>query len=308
MATTAQVFYPSSTDQDQAWGTDVDKLLESVPALLSTTIAQHPNAAGTTDITLDPFTSRSTQGDAATNFGWAFNEAGADGMASVADARRRILAGDWTVRFRIAIPTGGTTIGSHNVTMIVKLYRVATGGGTRTLIATLTSAEEGGSAFGVTTTTIEVTASVAEIILEAGETLHVGIISRNRQAAGLFGATTAGNITWHVGTQGGVTTMVTVTSPGVRTLHGRPLTDTAPATDSEPGRLLQLPRVVEESVPTTEELARQGVFGRLFLEDIFSEAGLDRKYLAYRALVESGATSDVLARMQGLFRRLIEED
>lgn len=75
MPTTAQTFYPSATDQDDTWGTDVRKLLETVPALNSTTICTHANAAGTTQITLDPYTNSSTASDVRTNFGWAVNQA-----------------------------------------------------------------------------------------------------------------------------------------------------------------------------------------------------------------------------------------
>jgi len=222
MATIAQTFYPDNQDQDQAWGTDIDKLDESVGALVSTTIASHPNSSGTTQITLDPYTTRSTSGDSTSSYGWAFDESGAEGIGSAANNRRFIPAGTWTFQNRVQIPAGGAVTGSHNVTITYKVYRVAASPSfARTLLFTATSSEQGGGLLGSTVTFSTTSASQPEILLEPGETVHVGYLSQDRQVAGLLGATTAGTLTYHTGTEGGVNISVQVPSPGVRTFYER---------------------------------------------------------------------------------------
>lgn len=206
MATRANSFFLSDTDQDQSWGTDVRKLTESVGPLLSTTICQHPNAAGTTQITLDPYTSRNTQGDNRDVYGWAINEAGADGMESTSARKRRIKAGNWTFVMRVGLPQAGTLTGTLTATFSARVYRVGPAPTfTRTLLFTTAFSDSVQSTgiSGAVTGTCTAGHTAPEIVLEAGETIHVGFLSQVVQVAGSLGATVAGNATWHTGTQGG---------------------------------------------------------------------------------------------------------
>lgn len=207
MATRADILYLSATDQDQAWGTDVRKLAETAQALNSTTICSHPNSAGTTQITIDPLTTSTTQSDIRDALGWAVNEAGADGMESTANYKRRIRAGDWVFTMRLGLPIAGTTTGTLTGSFSARVYRVGPSPTfTRTILFTTalsTTVQSTGLAAATNTCTVT-QAGVAEIVLQAGETIHVGILSNVVQVAGLVGATVAGIATWHVGTQGGV--------------------------------------------------------------------------------------------------------
>lgn len=219
MATRADIFYPSTVDQDQTWGTDIRKLLETVPALNSTTICTHANAAGTTQITLDPFTNRSTTGDNRNVFGWAINEAGADGMESTSTRKRRIRSGDWVFTMRLGLPVAGTLTGTLTGSFSARVYRV---GPSPTftlteLFTTALSTTVQSTGLGNATGTCTVTqSSVPEIVLEAGETIHIGYLSNVVQVAGALGATVSGVATWHIGTQGGVD--ISVNPPAIDTI------------------------------------------------------------------------------------------
>ncbi|HEX4843184.1 MAG TPA: hypothetical protein VFV57_05895 [Limnobacter sp.] len=207
MATRADILYLSATDQDQTWGTDVRKLAETAQALNSTTICSHPNSAGTTSITLDPLTTSTTQSDIRDALGWAVNEQGADGMESTSTRKRRIRAGDWVFTMRLGLPTAGTATGTLTGSFSARVYRVGPSPTfTRTLLFTTgdsTTVQSTGLAAATGTCTVTQT-GVSEIVLEAGETIHVGFLSKVVQVAGLLGATVAGIATWHIGTQGGV--------------------------------------------------------------------------------------------------------
>lgn len=216
MGATAQQYFQSNTDQDQAWGTDIDKLDDTSGTLVSTTIAGHPSAGGTTTITLDPYTSRTVTGDATTNFGWAFDENSADGMQSTATEKRIVPSGTWTFFNRVTLGAPGL-LGSLNLSIQYRVYRVDSAT-TRTLLFQVTSAEQAGALLGgdlsFTTTT-----SQSLIVLEADETIHVGINSIMRQVAGTLGGTASGATTYHTGGVGDA--YVEVASPGVRTRYIR---------------------------------------------------------------------------------------
>lgn len=297
MGTTAQRFYPSNADQDQAWGTDVDKLDDTSGVVVSTTRAMHPNSAGTTTITLDPYNDRSTTGDATTDFGWAFDEASTDGMQSGTHTHasspsltgvRRIAPGNWSFSQRITIPTAGAVTGSHNVTVAWKVYRVATGGGTRTLLFTATAAEVAGTLTGSVDRTVTASHDPGEVLLAAGETIHVGITSTNRQVAGALGATTAGTIVYHTG--GAADAYVDVASPGVRSRYSPTLTTEAlPAVDSLTRRLY-MPRNLSETVQGTDlttPVQRAVRTGRVLTESLSTVDSINRVYRSFRTLAES---------------------
>lgn len=226
MATTAQRFYHSTTDQDFTAPSEVDirKLVESAPGSNATTICSHPNAAGTTQITLDPYTNSSTQSDIRINAGWAINRLGSDGMESTSTEKRRIVAGTWTFTATVTLPQAGTVTGSLTASLLYRVYRVDSSGN-RTLLFSVTSNtfQTTGLSVGGATGLLTATFNPGEIILEANETIHVGAQSNVVQVAGTLGATVAGTATYTVGT---ATEYVEVATPGVRTLYIRAHTAT----------------------------------------------------------------------------------
>jgi hypothetical protein len=218
MPTNAQTFFLRDTDQDQAWGTDIRKLDDDNGALLSTTICAFGAAAYTDrQITCDPYTSRSTTGDNRDVFGWAINEGGADGMESTATAKRVIPSGTWSFQCRVNIPAPAI-LGSLDSQAKFNVYRVgASPSFTRSLLFSANTNTATNTGVVATDNTLSITSSQSEIVLEAGETLHVGILLESTQVAGTLGATVANNQTFHTGTQGGIIIQVVVPTPGIRT-------------------------------------------------------------------------------------------
>lgn len=221
MATTAQRFFHSTTDQDFAATGEVDirKLLESAPGTDSTTICTHANAAGTTQITLDPYTNSSTASDIRANCGWAINRLGTDGMVAIAVDQRFIPAGVWTFVMFVSIPAAGSLTGTLTVSNIYNVYRVSSAG-TRTLLFsatsdTVASALAAGANSGILTAT---SAAQPKYILAPNETIHIGALSNMVQVAGALGATVSGVATYRVGTSA---EYYEVSSPGVRTEYTR---------------------------------------------------------------------------------------
>ena len=219
MGTIARDFYFTTTEQDFTASGEVDiRKLETVAGPANaTTICSHPNAAGTTQITLDPYTTRSTQGNIAANLGWAINRLSADGMESVANARRIIPAGVWQFVLNVSVPVAGGVTGTITVSAIFHVYRVSSSGA-RTLLFTATTNTVQASAL-IAISADPVTANSAsqpQYILEPDETIHVGVVSNAVQVAGLLGATTAGTVTWSVGL---ADKYVRVPAPGIRTLY-----------------------------------------------------------------------------------------
>jgi hypothetical protein len=302
MGTTAAQFFPSNTDQDQAYGASggagtVYKLEDTTAAVVSTTRAMHPNTAGTTIITLDPYSDRATTGDVTADYGWGINQSGADGMESGVHAHasspsltglRVIPAGDWSFFQRITIPIGGTLTGSHNVIVAWKVYRVATGGGTRTLLFTVTAPEQSGGAISVTQTdTGVITSSQPEIVLQSGETIHVGIQSTNRQVAGTLSAVTAGTIVYHTG--GAADSYVQVPT-GIRSRYSPSISPEDATTDATLDRLLKQLRNMPETVQGTDlttPVQRAIKTGRGLSESVPTADAIDRKYHSFRANSES---------------------
>lgn len=295
MGTTQQRFFPVNTDQDQAFGPNVKKLEDAAGSVVSTTRAMHPSSVGTTTATLAPYTDQAPGADATVDRGWAFNVSGAEGMESgthtnapgTATGKRRIPVGTWSFLARFTIPTGGTLTGSHNVIVNWKVYRVATGGGARTLLFTATAPEESGNALGATNATATATFNAPEIVLEAGETIHVGITSTDRQAGGTLGATTAGTISFHTG--GATDHYIEVAAPGVRSHYGPTLTPETLAATADLDRKLYMPRGLPETLrdngaTPTDAIARAIKTGRGLVEIITTSSTLERVYKSFREL------------------------
>lgn len=219
MGTIAQTFFHANVEQDftAAGEVDIKKLVEAAPGGVSTTRTLHANAAGTTQITLDPYSDRNTVGDIRANAGWAINRLGADGMESTASGKRIIPAGAWTFTLNVALPVAGTTTGTLTVSFIAQVFRVSSSGA-RTALFTATSntGQSTGLAALASTTLTATSAAQPQYTLEADETIHVGFLSNLVQVAGLVGATVAGTATWTVGA---AAQFVRVPAPGVRTAY-----------------------------------------------------------------------------------------
>jgi hypothetical protein len=289
MATTAQLFYPSTTEQDFTAPSEVDirKLVESAPGSNSTTITSHPNAAGTTQITLDPYTNRSTTGDIRANAGWAINAAGADGMDSTSTEKRIIPSGQWQIVFTAAMPVAGTGTGTLTLTMSVTVYRVSAAGARSSLFTMgSTSAQSTGlAAFnGIISAT---SGTQPEYVLEAGETIHVGILTQVVQVAGLAGATVAGTVTWTTGT---ATQYFRLPTPGVRTQRIRGVSDTVTTVSDGLTRVQASNRTLTETIPTTESITRQMAMSRTITDNIPTTDALVRSVGLNRGMTEDLAT------------------
>lgn len=235
MATVAQNFYPHTTDQDQAWGNagDVFKLDTAIGAVNSTTQITYTNVNGSAKyaVTVDPYEaiSAAAASDNRTNMGWAWNEdvTDADAMDSETNAERFVPAGTWsfTVRVRTGTPGPLTTI---NVDCEWSVYRVAAGGGSRSLLFTATSSNSSTTGTNVEHTLTQ-TASPGRIDLAAGETLHVAYRIGSHATNGVL-STQNNVVIVYTGTQTSVTNTVQVPSPGIRTDHKQSATLTGRGT------------------------------------------------------------------------------
>jgi hypothetical protein len=117
VGTEAQVFYLNRGD-DLAWdgttpgGGDIRGLRQTAPAAMDGGVCSFTTAIA--NITVDPFTTRSTTGTAQQDiFGWAFYHVdpgiGYSGMDSTATAKRIIPAGTWSFAGTLAAPVLATT-------------------------------------------------------------------------------------------------------------------------------------------------------------------------------------------------------
>lgn len=231
MPTNAQTFYPHTTDQDQAWGTDIRKLDTASPATNSFTLTYTTVVGSGSEYfqTVDPYTNTSAASpgnDNRTNFGWAWNEdaVDADAMDSESDAKRKILAGTWTFEMRVGMNAPANSVENWQTQAEISVYRVATGGGTRTLLFTMLSNTVSRTQLTAAEFTLTASASQSQIVLAAGETLHVAYRMKGRATSNLLGGQTNQVLTFYTGTQTAVPNIVSVPSPGIRTEYLRNLT------------------------------------------------------------------------------------
>lgn len=207
--------YMRATDQDQAWGTNVRALLGTAGADTNFTVTFTSTTAITQ--TVNPFTNISNQSaDNRTNLGWALNEAEAstDSMGSTSSRKRIIHAGTWSFGFAWT-SNAPALLASYDVTIEYTVYRVATGGGTRTLLFTVSAAPVtvslvAGSGDGA------VTSNQSEFLIQPGETIHVAVRINSKATSGVLGGTTNTVITCTGATSGSFS--VTLPTPGLRNL------------------------------------------------------------------------------------------
>ena len=214
MATIENRFYLSEPVSDVPGGSDVRSLTEASVTTPNTSIARHPNSGGTTSITYDPFTTRTTQGDQRSSYGWAINKALMD---SKSDAKRIILAGNW--QYVASFTNGGSnSLGSSSCYLTAQVFRVSSGG-TRTLMfsfnntGAISNGLLGASASGSAGSTV----AQPEFILEAGETIHFGLQNVHTQNAGILGGTVQPDNNLNLG----IGTWIQVPGDGIRTQYFR---------------------------------------------------------------------------------------
>lgn len=208
MPTIAQQFFLGTVDDDQTGGTTIKKIQETAPAANSATT----NTWTTTTVetrTHVPLAASSVNSDTSNTNGWCYNNGGADGLGSTSTAERWIKPGVWnfSMSYTLNSPALLATIAC---TVTARVYRVATGGGTRTLLFTAASANF--SATGVITWN---SASQPEYILAAGEVIQVAFTASSAAtAATVLGAITNTVLTLNLGSN----SFFNVPTPGVRTL------------------------------------------------------------------------------------------
>jgi hypothetical protein len=212
-----QILYPRDIDQDQSWGSNIKQLSGTAGADSDFTMTF--TSTSSTTLTMIPYTnvSGSSTNDTRTDNGWALNEAESsnDGMGSISTRKRVIPAGDWIFAIDVDY-TAPALLTSYDIQAEMSVYRVATGGGSRSLLFTGTSNTitvdlEAGSG------TLTTTSSQGEYIIEPGETIHVATRITSAATEALLGSTTNSVITIPAATSGALT--YTLPSPGLRSLY-----------------------------------------------------------------------------------------
>jgi len=220
MGTIARRFYFSINEQDFVAPGEVDirKLQEVGTAEDGSTICIHPNAAGITEVTQDPYTTTAVQGDLTANLGWAINRLGADGMDSLSLAKRSILSGVWSLVSFSIVPAASLN-GSFSSKVTYKVYKVlATGNRVLLFSTTSNSIVSDVTTVGGTRGYYTATFSAPEYILEENETIHIGMISVINQTAGLLGATVE---TYSAFYHNSTAVYIEVPAPGITTVYKR---------------------------------------------------------------------------------------
>lgn len=252
MATTAIQFVYSTNDHDQSWGTDVRAFDSSAGASNITSICTFTSTSPAV-VTVDPFTNRSTTGDAGTNFGWAINEDTPEpAMDSETGARRAVPAGVWTFQGTTNL-SAPALLASYTVVIQARVYRVAAGGGTRTLLFTANSDTLNSAVTAQTNVAWSASSSSQPMYtLEVGETIHVAFNITSAATSSIIGGTTNTTVSFNIGS--GHSAFINVPSPGIRTVYEQaPTGAIAPG----PSTVTRAPtRLLGSSVGPTGEIVR----------------------------------------------------
>lgn len=277
MSTVAQQFYCSNSAIDQTFsGANIlRKLTEGVPGANSATTCTWTTTT-VENRTIIPVSGSTVNSDTTNNNGWAHDNTGASGLGSTATDQRFIPAGVWTFKLDCTLNTPAL-LATISATITVKVYRVATGGGTRTLLFSTV-----GSAFSATGVQTINSASQPQYTLGAGEVIMVGyLVSSAATAATVVGAITNTVLTINLGANTGVL----VPTPGVRTLSTRTPT---------------------ESISVSESTTRFANVGRGPTDTASANDANVRSVRAARALTDTATPSDAVLRVQFSFRSTSE--
>ena len=210
------LLYPRNIDQDQTWGINVKQLSSGSGADTSFAITYTSTTA--TTHTIKPYVSENASStDNRTNYGWALNESASstDGMGSTSTMHRYIQAGTWTLATNISY-TAPALLASYDITAEYSVYRVATSGGTRTLLFTATSNTIAVS-LAAGSGTLTANSSQPVIEFQPGETFHVAIRITAAATSAVLGGTTNSVVTIETGTAGGI--VVTLPALGLKSLY-----------------------------------------------------------------------------------------
>jgi hypothetical protein len=211
---TGQVLYPRDVDQDQGWGSNVKALLSAASSDSNWTVTFTDDDNAITQ-TVVPYTNISNQpADTRVNNGWAINQAegSTDGMGSIATRTRFVPSGNWVFSIPVAY-NAPALLANYTIVAQFSIYRVATGGGTRTLVFSATSNTISVN-ISAGTGTLTSTSSRSEIAVGVGETLHYSVRLTSIATTATLGATTNTVVTINGGTSGGLS--LTLPSQGLR--------------------------------------------------------------------------------------------
>lgn len=287
--TLANKFWNSTADQDQAWGTDIRALVTAAPAADSTTINNHGTGTAQTEMTADPYSTRTTISVVDT-LGWGINESAAsnEGMDSTSASPRFLTAGNWFFSGIISLPIAGTTTGTLTCSIRWRVYRVAAGGGTRTQLFTATSGTAQSNGLAAVNNAILTAASAQPAhFLLPGETILVTKSTILTQTAGLLGAVVTATATLTTGADD----FIQLPGAGIRSYYSVAGSDTVATTDSGSRKVSRF-RAAADSVPTTDSGARSVSLGRAAADAIPTADSGARTLHRYRAGTEALSTAD----------------
>jgi hypothetical protein len=208
---TGQRLYTRTRDRQDTWGSNVKSLLAfpSNPPDWTVTFTSDSTITQTvlpyTNISNDSSDTRSTNG-------WAMNrnENADNGMGSTAERNRYIPSGDWS--FEIALQyTAPALLANYNIQVEFSIYRVAAGGGSRSLLFSVLSTTVNVS-LQAGNSTLTTTSTQPEVTIGVGETIHFAIRLTSRATTATLGNETDTVIT--LGTDNG--SSVSFPSPGLR--------------------------------------------------------------------------------------------
>jgi len=238
------LLYPRNVDQDQTWGTSVKQLSGTSAADTSFAITYTSTSAVTH--TIKPYvTENASTTDNRTNYGWALNESStsADSMGSTSTVHRYSQSGTWTLATNVSY-TAPALLASYTIVAEYSVYRVATGGGTRTLLFTATSNTLTAS-LAAGSGTLTATSSQPIIEFQPGETFHVAIRITSAATSAVLGGTTNSVITIETGVAAGIT--VTLPNLGLKSLYLEDATSSASV-------LAAVDKLLDKSVTATNIL------------------------------------------------------
>ena len=289
--TTAQVFYPTTGTIDQTLtGAGTVRLLDTTALGAANSTSTCTFTASATQ-TVVPFTSGAA-GDVRNNNGWVFNNTtDTYALNSTSAAQRIIPAGTWTFTGSLTF-SAPALLATGSATVQVGVYRVATGGGTRTQLFTVNFAASTWTA--AQTNNISVTsASQPQYTLGAGEVLLIGYTIASADTKNVLNQSTSSVIKFVVGGANGAA--VTVPTPGVRTLYNNPVTDTLTTSDS-PTRVATFPRALTDTLTTSDTPTRQAVYNRALSDTTTLTDAVTRTAAHPRALTDTLVTTDAVTR------------
>lgn len=251
--------------------------------------------------TIIPGTANSTAGDTTNNNGWAFNNSSAstDALGSTASDQRVIPAGTWQFADTLNL-NAPALLATVSATITYKVYRVATGGGTRTLLFSVTSPAYTNGGLAAADVVQTTSSSQSQFLLGAGEVIMVGLLITSQATANTLGTVTNTVITHNPGANG-----VTLPTPGVRTQFNRTPTDSVSGTDAVTQNSSH-PRTTTETITTTEAVTRAVTTSRGTSDSVTGTDAVTQNSSHPRTTTDSLTTSETVSRIAAHPRTLTD--